>query len=239
MAGGDALGSAVVEDAHRTAGGGTREIGGDQALGRRPLLGAEAAAHELAGHVHAIGIEPECAVRARARASQMPCVETYACSSSPSHCATRAVRLERVLHLGRRGVLGLDDDVGLGHAGLDVAALVLDRILLQPLLGQGLGRVDHEAEHRCSAGSSASIAARAASARLARERRHRRARVGRLALEDRPAALPDVVVRGREHGVYARHGAAQPSTSSSTVACACGERTMTPCSMPGSATSET
>ena len=29
------------------------------------------------------------------------------------------------------------------------------------------------------------------------------------------------------------------STSSSTVACACGERTITPCSMPGSATSET
>ena len=41
-----------------------------------------------------------------------------------------AMRLERVVHLRGRAVLGLDDRVGLGHAGLDVAALVLDRILL-------------------------------------------------------------------------------------------------------------
>ena len=51
------------------------------------------------------------------------------------------------MHLGRRGVVGLHDDVGLGHPGLEVAALVLDRILLQPLLGQGLCGIGDEAEH--------------------------------------------------------------------------------------------
>ena len=56
--------------------GGAREVGGDHALGRRALLGAEAAAHELAGDVHAVGVELEGASRAAARASQMPCVET-------------------------------------------------------------------------------------------------------------------------------------------------------------------
>jgi hypothetical protein len=50
--------------------------------------------------------------------------------------------------------------------------------------------------------------------------------------------LHDIVVGRREHGQYAGHARAA-STSNSTVACACGERTMTPCSMPGSATSET
>ena len=68
---------------------------------------------------------------------------------------------------------------------------------------------------------------------LARERRHGRARVGGLALEDRPAPLLDVLVR-RPRARRARPAPrAPPSTSSSTVAWACGERTTTPWSMPG------
>ena len=139
----------------------------------------------------------------------MPCVEMCACSSSPSHCATAQCGSSACCTCADVRVLALDDHVGLAHAGLDVAALVLDRILLQPLLGQRLGRVDDEAElavarvQRCDRGAHRCRV-------LAREGRHGRARVGGLALEDRPAPLLDVLVRGREHGVHARHRAAPP-----------------------------
>ena len=44
---------------------------------------------------------------------------------SPSHSHDGLVRLQRVVEDALRAVLGLDDDVGLGQAALDVAALVV------------------------------------------------------------------------------------------------------------------
>ena len=205
VAGSDALGAAIVEDAHGAAGGGPREVRGDHALGRRSLLGAEAAAHELARDVHAVGIELECPRELGARVPDA-LRRHVGVQLVAQPLRDAAVRLERVVHLGGGGVLGLDDHVGLGHAGLDVARLVLDRILLQPLLGQSLGGIGDEAEHRVARRERLDAGARRLG-RLAGERRDRRAGVRRLALEDRVAALHDVVVGRREHREHARHGA--------------------------------
>ncbi len=181
MAGRDRLAAAVVEDAHRAPGGGAREVGGDQALGGRPLLGAEAAAHVLAGHVHAVGIEARTRARAAARASQMPCVETYACSSSPSHCATAQCGSSACCTCAEVAYSASMIDVRLGHAGLDVAGLLLDGILLQPLLGERLGGIDDEAELGVARRERRDGRARRRGV-LARERRDGRAGVGGLAL---------------------------------------------------------
>ncbi len=202
------------------------------------LLRAEAAAHELARHVHAVGIELE------GPRELLPRVPDALCRDEGVQLVAEplrdgAVRLERVMHL-RRGARTRPRsiDVGLDHAGLDVAALVLDRILLQALVGERLGEVDDEAERRVAR----------------RERRdgrpcagaRPRTRAPRPARPRSPAPLVKIALRSSWTSSSAGDSTActpgtarAASTSSSTVACACGERTTTPWSMPGSAMSET
>ena len=136
----------------------------------------------------------------------MPCVEMWACSSSPSHCATAQCGSSACCTCAEVRVVGLDDHVGLGHAGFDVAALVLDRVLLQPLLRERLRGVDDEAELRVGGSERCDPRARRGGV-LAGECGDRRAGEARLALEEQIAALPDVLVGGREHRVHTGHRA--------------------------------
>src|SRR3954469_25498222 len=100
MAGCHALGTPVVEDPNRTTGSRAREIRGHHALRRRALLRAEAAAHELARDVHAVGIEPE---RPRELGACVPDAlggdEGVQLVAEPLRDA--AMRLEGVMHLRR------------------------------------------------------------------------------------------------------------------------------------------
>ena len=141
-----------------------------------------------------------------ARASQMPCVDTNACSSSPSHCATPQCGSSAWCTWAAVAYSASTITSASAMPASTSPALVLDRILLQALLGQRLGCVGDEAEHRVARRQRLDAGARRLGG-LAGERGHRRAREGRLALEDRVAALLDVGVGGREHREHARHGA--------------------------------
>ena len=228
------LGAPVVERAHGPAGD-AREVRREQTLDRGALLAAEAAAHELAGHVHAVGIEPE-------RLGELPARVEDALRRDPDAqlvlrpVGDGAVRLEGLLHLGGRAVLGLDDHVGLGEARLDVAALALARILGEALLGEALLEVDHEPE-RLVARARARQRPRAPppdwSLRARRPRRRRTRAPTRARPRPRAAAhLPGPATASTPGTARAA------ARSSSTRACACGERTTTASSMPGSAMSE-
>ena len=63
------------------------------------------------------------------RASNMPCVEIHAVSSSPSQRRDGGMRLERRLQVGRRLARELDPDVGGRQRGVRVAAHLLERVL--------------------------------------------------------------------------------------------------------------
>ena len=198
MAGGDALAAPVVDEPDGPAGD-AREMGREQALDRGALLRAEAAAHELAGHVHAIGIEIEALRELAARVEDAlrrdPRVQLVL-----RPVGDGAVGLERVVDLRRRAVLGLDDHVGLVESGLDVAALALLRILGEALIGEPLLEVDHEAERRPAGGERRNT--QRGRTRVdrprARRRRHRRTR-----------APPSAPRRGR--GAACRPGPRRPA----------------------------
>ena len=143
VTGRDGLRPPVVDQPHRPARA-ARELDGQMALDRRPLLRAEPAAHELAAHHDALGFQAE-------RACQLAPGIVDALGRDPDLEVTLAVpvgdcavRLERHLHLRRGAVLRLDHDVGACKAGLGVSPLALGRVVREPLLAQRLARVDHE-----------------------------------------------------------------------------------------------
>ena len=72
----------------------------------------------------------------------MPCVELHTRQPVGTPVGHRAVRLHRVVELGRRQVVGFDRQLGGGQRRLGVAALVLDRVVLEglPLRAPGRGR---------------------------------------------------------------------------------------------------
>jgi hypothetical protein len=144
MPGRDRLGAALVDQADRTAGN-AREVRSEQSLIRRALLPPEASAHELAGHVHEIGLDAE-ALRELVAGVEDALGRDPDAELVLGPVGDRAVRFERLLHVRGRAVLGLDDHVGLGEARLDVAPLILRGILGEALLGEPLLEIDHEPE---------------------------------------------------------------------------------------------
>ena len=78
----------------------------------------------------------------------MPCVETHAVSSSPSHEATARVRLERRLQLRRRVEIETSTrHVGGSESRLGVTPRIVGRLADEVLLVDGLLRVDDVREH--------------------------------------------------------------------------------------------
>ena len=180
VAGGDVLLATRERAAHRPPGA-RRERGGDQRVVTGVRLRAEAAAHELADDPHPVLREPH---HVRDLAAHAPDVlrRGVHLERLADPAAHAAVRLERVVEHGLRAVGRLDDDIGLGQAALEVAALTLAH--REHLAARdGLVRV----EHRLRAAPTRPRSARPprspgrASRRRRRRRRHLRSRTPRRA----------------------------------------------------------
>ena len=113
--------SSLRVSAQRTGSAGAlRQLGGDERVLAGMVLRAEAAAHVVADDPHVVLRDPELlgGLLAHAPDELRGGVQV---EDVPFPLADRLVRLHRVVQDGLRPVLGLDHDVGLGEALLDVA----------------------------------------------------------------------------------------------------------------------
>ena len=123
-----------------------RELGCEQEVVAEPVLGAEAAAHELADHTHLVLRQAELRGQVAAEAPDVLRRHVDVEAVAPP-LADALVCLERVVVQRLRCVLGLDDRVRLGEPALVVTALVVDRLLEQRAARDGLVRVEQRLEH--------------------------------------------------------------------------------------------
>ena len=122
------------------------DLRGDERVLAGMVLRAEAAAHEVADDAHLVLRDAELlgGLRAHAPDELRRGVEV---EDVAFPLADRLVRLHRVVQDGLRPVLGLDHDVGLGEAALDVAAVVALGLVDQRALPDRLVRVEQGLEH--------------------------------------------------------------------------------------------
>ena len=125
-----ARGGVLVAARERAAHGPPRplsKLGGDERVLVRPVLRAEAAAHELAHDAHLVRRHLERLGDGVAHAPD-ELRRDVDVEDVARPLADRLVRLHRVVEDGLRAVRRLDDDVGLRERLLDVAALVVARV---------------------------------------------------------------------------------------------------------------
>ena len=161
------------------------ELGGEERLDARSLLGAEAAADELRDHAHVLRREPEAG-------RELPARVEHALGRHPGRqpvagpARDGGVRLERRLDVGGRLAGQLDEHLGACDRPVRVAADGLARILgeallLEPGVERERGqRLEPEPERRDALGQRVT--------RVRRHRRDRRTRPVRLGGEDVLAA---------------------------------------------------
>ena len=126
VAGGEVLLAARQRAVHRPPGpAGERDR--DVGVVARAVLGAEAAAHVVADHAHAVGGQLEL-LRDRVAHAPDELRRDVDLERLALPAADRLVGLERVVEDDLRAVLALDDHVRLGEARVDVAARVVPRL---------------------------------------------------------------------------------------------------------------
>ena len=225
--------AAAVHEPHGPAGA-ARELGRQDPLRPDAELRAEPAAHELADHADALGIELERLGDGRAGVvdglGRAPEREPVLAPVGDG-----GVRLHRVVELGGREVLGLDLDLGRRQRRVGVAALVLGRVHQEVLPLERLVDVRDEPEHLVRGRERRERRARRRRRCRRRQRRSRRRRSrGRRSAASRRRSGPSPGPSTQRTPGTAR---AASRSSDVTLALACGLRRTAASSRPGSATS--